>query len=320
MKDRKAFRIVVAETYSPESVARLREVGEVTILRSAAPQTLIDALPEADALLVRARAHVTARIIDAAPRLKVIGRASLTVDHIDLRAARRRDISVVYAPKAAVASSAEFALGLMLAMHRRIPFFDQQVREGMFAAVRTPSGRELGRLTIGLLGMDAVAERLGSIVTSSFGSRIIYHDPDGGSPEGLAAEPVDLDALLSDSDILSVHLRLQAQTRGFVNAERIRKMKPDAILVNISRGGVIDTVALAEALEKEFIGGAALDVFESEPLPARHPLRSAPNCILTPHVAGATLDAASGRFDVADDVVRVLRGERPMHLFAPSPE
>ncbi len=311
MKGRKPFRIVVAEPYAPDAVARLEVVGDVTVLKDSAPDTLIGALPEADALLVRTKTHVTARIIKAAPKLRVIGRASRTLDHIDLRAAGHRDISVVYAPLAAVASTAEFALGLMLALHRQIPSLDRQLRDGKFESVRKTAGHELGRQTFGLLGADSVAGALCRMISAAFGCRILQNDPLGGEVEG--AEPVDLDTLLAESDILSVHLRLTSDTRGFLNGDRIAGMKSSALLVNVTRGATVDTTALAEALRKRHVAGAALDVFETEPLPQDHPLRQAPNCLLTPHVSGLTIDASEGRFDVADDVVRVLRGEAPMH-------
>lgn len=311
MNDCRPCQIVVAEPFNPAAVRRLEEVGQVRILEDSAPQTLIDALPDAHALLVRSKAHVTARIIDAAPRLKVIGRASANVDHIDLKAARRRGIRVVFAPNVAVASTAEFALALILTVTRRIPSFDRLLREGQFDTARTPSGHEMGQLTLGLLGIDPVADRLAAMCSAAFGSEIIYHDPRGLADTDRKGRPVDLDTLLTQADILSVHLPLSPNTRGLLAAEHIAKLKSTAIVVNTSRGAVIDTVALAQALRKRQIAGAALDVFETEPLPASHPLRRAPNCILTPHVGGATLDASAGRFSVTDDVVRVLKGEEP---------
>lgn len=320
MKGGKPFHIVVAEPIEdPVARSRLEEIGEVHELKDVAPQTLIDALQNADALIVRSKAHVTARVLEAAPRLKVIGRASPTVDHIDLKAARRRQVSVVYAPHVAVNSTAEFALALALVLVRRIPYFDSELRDGRFDAARTACGSEMGRLTLGLLGIDPVAERLAEIFRSAFGSPILAHDPTGRTAADyggtlLSGERVvELDVLLRDADILSVHLPLSPETRRFLNADRLALMKPTAILINTSRGPTVDTVAVAQALRKRRLGGAGFDVYETEPLPATHPLRMAPHCVLTPHVAGATLDAASSRFRVVEDVVRVLQGEPPLH-------
>ena len=316
MKKGRTFQIVVAEPFDDAAVARLQEVGTVEQLGDSSPETLLAAMTEADALLVRSKTHVTARIIDAAPSLKVIGRASPIIDHIDLRAARRRNISVVYAPHAAVTSTAEFALTLILAVQRKITFLNRQVREGQFDALRKPTGREMGRQTVGLLGLDPVAERLGRICSAAFASRIIYWSPTGSTPSEFPGEAVGPDELLTQSDILSVHLASAPDVKCFLNAERLGRMKNTAVVVNTCRGAVIDTMALAAALKDHAIAGAALDVFEAEPLPANHPLRRAPNCILTPHIAGMTLDAAAGRFHVAEDVIRVLNGQAPLYPFA----
>ncbi len=319
MRGNKSYEIVVAEPFSPEAISRLEKIAQVKVLPDAAPETMMAALGTADALLVRAKAHVTARIIEAAPNLKVIGRASATADHIDLRAARRRNIHVVYAPQVAVTSTAEFTLSLILALHRRLLFFDRQVREGQFDALRSPAGREMSRETLGLWGLDPVAERLGKLCTAAFGLRIVYHDPAGRDPVDFQGEAMDLDGLLAESDFLSMHLPQSADTKGILNAQRLAKLKPNAVVVNTTRGSLVDTVALAQALKKGELAGAGLDVFEVEPLPADHPIRRAPRCILSPHVAGATLDASSERFNVADDVVRVLTGETP-HFPVPLPD
>lgn len=307
------FQIVVAEPFDAEAIARLAAVGKVDVLDDSSPETIMSAVSHADALLVRSKAHITARIIAAAPRLKVIGRASPTVDHIDLHAARKQNISVVYAPHAAVNSTAEFTLGLILALHCRIPWLNKQLRAGQFESLRKPNRHELSSMTVGFLGFDAVAERLGVMLAASFSSRLIYHDPSGAGPTGFAAESVDLHCLLAEVDVLSVHLPLSQEARGLLGRDAFAQMKSSAIVVNTGRGGIIDTVALATALRDRVIAGAALDVFETEPLPANHVLRRAPNCILTPHVSGMTLDASTGRFRVTDDVIRVLSGQEPLY-------
>lgn len=312
------FRIVVAEPYSKEAIARLEEVGQVEILTDSSPDALIAALENAHALLVRAKAHVTARVINAAPHLKVIGRASPTVDHIDLRAAGRRDIRVVYSPTAAVNSCAEFALAMLLALRRRLSFYDQQLRQGKFDALRLPTEFSIGATCVGILGVDAVAEQFGRALQSAFGCRILVHDPLGARPESFEADAVDLETLLHASDAVCVFLKPHRDTRGFLNAERLGLMRPTSLLVNLSRG-VVDTTALAAALAERRIAGAALDAYESDPLASDHPIRRAPNCILTPHVAGVTIDAVEGRYGVAEDVIRVLKGAAPHHEFTPTP-
>lgn len=302
---------VVAEPFEPAALARLECVGRVCILPDTSPRSLIAAMPEADALLIRAKAHVTARIIDAAPRLKVIGRAGPSLDHIDLRAARCRNIPVVFTPEICIQSTAEFALAVILALVRRLVQTDRRMREGEFESLRVPTGREMRGCTLALLGADAVADRLARICHAAFGCPVIYHDPDGGRLDAAPAEHVELNELLARADVLSLHLAAAAHGCCILNRERLALMRPTAIVVNTSRGSLVDTVALADALKTRRLAAAALDVYETEPLPMTHALRTAPNCILTPHVAAISEDAFRARFDVVDDVLRVLRGETP---------
>lgn len=318
MRGNKRFRVVVAEPLGEEALSRLGQVADVQVLKDSKPETVLAAVPDADALVVRTRTHVTKRVIEAGEKLRVIARASPTMDHVDLRAAGRRNISVVYAPHIGVTSAAEYALAMILALHRRIPHYDRRVRQGQFENLRAPAGREMGRQTLGLLGANGVAEHLGLMCRRAFGQRVIYHDPLGLRFVKLEAEPVDLEALFRDADIISVHLPADRATERFVSAARIAMMKPTAILVNVCKGSTVDVAAVAQALKKGAIAGAGLDVFESEPLAMDHPIRRAPNCILTPHVAGMTLDADRERYDVVDDLVRVLNGQPPQHP-APSP-
>lgn len=335
MKGTRPYKIVVAEAFDPPALARLREIGSVHVLADCSPESILAEIPGAHALLVRAKAHVTARIIDAAPDLLVIGRASPCIDHIDLRAAKRRQISIVYTPNVAVNSIAQFTLGLILCLQRRIGHLDLQLRGGKFDLLRSPFGRELGHQTLGLFGVDPMAESLARSCANGFGTAVLYHDPSAETAEaapGRAASPsildmpgesVDLDRLLKDSDILSVHLSGSRDMKLQLDGKVFSKMKPTAVLINASRGSAVNTVELAQALRRRTIAGAALDVFEMEPLPLDHPLRQSPNCILTPHVAGATLDASSERYNVVEDVARVLRGESPRYGFempeTPSP-
>jgi phosphoglycerate dehydrogenase-like enzyme len=320
MKATRPYEIVVAEPFDPPFLAKLEQVGTVRVLPDSGPESLLAAVANADALLVRTKAHITARIIDSAPRLKVIARASPTIDHIDLKAVQRRNIQVVYAPQVGVRSAAEFALAQILALHRRLFQFDGQLREGQYDTLRKPAVGEMGGRTLGLLGVDPAGELLAAMCRAAFDMAVICHDPGGAQLGGFPDSSIGMDELLARCDILSVHLSTASDVKGLLGADRIARLKPATIVVNTSRGNAIDTVALAKALARKHIAGAALDVFEIEPLPADHPLRSAPNCILTPRVAGLTLDASAERFSVADDVIRILRGEAPRHPYQVSDE
>ncbi len=304
-------RIVVAEPLGPEVIDRLKRFGTVVELEDSSPNSLINALSDADALLVRTRSHVTARIIDAAPRLRVIGRAGASLDHIDMKAAERRNITVVYTPTVQVVSIAEFTVAIILATSRRILWYDRQVRDGQFDTLRTPYGREMRNQTIGLLGGGPVADEVCRIMREGFHARVIAHTPETSGPPVDAAEAVDLRTLLRESDVLSIHMPPLEKFNRMIGAEELAQMKHTACVINTSRGRVIVNEALAEALKTRQLAGAALDVFDAEPLPVAHPLRNAPKCILTPHIAGLTLDVAYGYAGVADDVIRVLQGESP---------
>lgn len=308
------FKIVVAEPYSDQALARLGEAGSVHVLPDTSPDTLISALEDAHALLIRAKAHVTARVLRSAPHLKVIGRASPQIDHIDLRAAGRQSVRVVYSPQAAVNSCVEHAMALLFALRRRIAHYDHQIRNGKYDALRTPSEYSISAMTVGILGVDPVGDRVGRNLADGFGCRVLYHDPADAKPELLSGNSVDLETLLRASDVVCVFVKSHPSTRGLIDADRLALMRPTAHLVNLSRG-VVDTTAVAQALSTGRLAGAALDAFDSNPLATNHPIRSAPNCILTPNIAGVTIDAIEDRFNVADDVVRVLLGDHPQHEY-----
>lgn len=316
----KTFRFVVAEQVLPAAVDRLREYGTVLELTDASPVGLRAALQDADAIVTKSRTHLTARVLEAAPQLKVVGRISPACDYIDQHVIRERRIQVVYAPDSASRSLIEYTVALILAAHRRIPYFEKRLRAGEYASLRNMLCGGLSRTVVGLLGVNEVGEGVGSILRSGFGARVIYHDPTGARPLSLEAEEVDFETLLKTSGILSLHLPQRPSTQRILNAERIAMLSPSCIVVNASRGTLIDTPALAEALKTGAIAGAAIDVFEHEPLPLQHPLRTAPNCILTPHMGPQTRDSEEAAFDVVEDVLRVLRGEAPKHPYVPDPD
>ena len=235
-------------------------------------------------------------------------------DNIDLSAARAARLKVGYVPDYCADEVAEHTAAAILALLRKLGPLDASVRAGAWAAVRVAKPmKPFSETVIGFFGMgrigSAVKDRLDRV-----GFRFIATDP-GLSAERAAAagvEPVDADALLARADLISLHAPGTAETIGFFNADRLARMQPHAMIVNSARGQLIDEEALAQALADGSIGGAALDVFQTEPLPADSPLRSAPNCLLSPHAAWYS-EAAMGRLQglVAEDLARALRGEAP---------
>lgn len=261
------------------------------------------ALGTADALIVRSATSVDADLIEEAGSLKVIGRAGVGVDNIDLAAASARRIAVFNAPGGSTVAATEMTMALMLSLARSLTEADRSVREGRWERASF-QGTELRGKTLGLIG----AGRIGGEVATrcqSFGMSVIVHDP-YLSPERarqVGVDLVDLDQVISSADVISLHVPLTDETRGMIGEAAFDAMKKGVILINASRGGLIDESALAVALAEGRIGGAALDVYDVEPLPPDSPLRTAPNLILTPHLGAATREAqVSVALEVAGSV------------------
>jgi len=290
---------------------RLAESG-MTILQQGAEVILDDpsALGTVDAWIVRSRTRVDGPSLDAAtPRLRVVGRAGVGVDNIDLEAARREKVVVVSAPEASTIAVAELTLALMLALARQIPASDAALRRGEWPKGKL-EGTELHGKTLGLVGIGrigrAVAER-----AAALGMAVIAYDPYLAEAmiRASGAQPAQLDALLAASDYVSLHLPLTDETRHIIGPEVIARMKRGARLICAARGGLIDEPALLAALEEQRLAGAALDVFQHEP-PGENPLLRHPHVVATPHLGAQTAEAqARVSLDIASEVLAALRGD-----------
>jgi len=298
-----SWRIVIPDGLAPEGLAVLRTAAEV--VETSAPRDLA----EFDALIVRSRTQVTAAMISSGlPRLKVIGRAGVGTDNIDLEACRAGGVIVVNAPQASTTAVAEHTLALMLALARDIPFADRTMRLGDWPK-RDLQGIELSGKTLGVVGMG----RIGSAVArmaSALGMRPIGFDPvlSVESIRQAGAEPCSLDDVLAQSDFITLHVPLTDATRHLVDADALRKVKPTVRLISTARGGVIDEEALLQALEEGRVAGAALDVFRVEP-PGDHPLLQHRRVVATPHIAAQTSEAQRrASIDIAHEVLAALSG------------
>jgi D-3-phosphoglycerate dehydrogenase/(S)-sulfolactate dehydrogenase len=248
------------------------------------PEELKASLKDVTALVVRNRTKVTAEIIAAAPKLKVIARAGVGLDNIDIKAADAAGVVVVAGLGANAVSVGELTLGLALALLRNVPGHDLATRDGGW--VRTP-GRELSGLTWGLLGCGATGLATAKLL-QGFGCSVIGYDPYAKNLSNI--ELTTFDDVLKRSDVVSIHMPSTAETNGSINATSLALMKPDAIIVNVGRGEVINEADLMAALKAKTIAGAALDVRAQEP-PVRGEMEEIPNLILTPHVAGITKES-----------------------------
>jgi D-3-phosphoglycerate dehydrogenase len=308
-------RVVVADPLAAGGLELLRSRLEVVL--PANSDALRAAVPSSDALIVRSRTQVTSDLLNGAVRLRLIARAGIGVDNIDLDAATARGILVVNAPMGNVRSSAEHTLALIFALARRIPAADRAVRDGAWKdgyEGTQLAGKRLGVIGVGKIGREVAA------MGAALGMQILAHDPylpDSAWP-ALGLHPLPLEQLLADSDIVTIHVPLLAETRGMIGARQIAAMKPGAYLINCARGGLVDESALAAALVSGHLAGAALDVFAQEPL-HDSPLLGAPNLILTPHVAASTREAqAQVSTDVAKAVLDYFAGKPPAFPVNPS--
>ncbi len=289
----------------------LQDAAEVVTWPGEEQQPLIDAVRDVQGILVRV-AKLTPDVIRAAAKLKAIGKHGVGYDNIDIPTATACKVLVTNTPLANSTSVAEHALALLLAVARRIGESDRDLARGSVRGQKVYQGIELSGKVMGVIGLGSAGLQLARMTANGFGMRVLGFDPYKDPwPEGIE-HCTSLEPLLRQSDFLSIHVPLTKETRNLIDAAALRLLKPTAVLVNTARGGIVDEGAVAEALKAEHLGGAGLDVVMDEPLKATHPLNGVPNLILTPHIAGVTEEAMMRMArDSAEEIVRVLRGERP---------
>jgi len=307
-----SHNILVCDEIAAEGLEILKRAGQVETLSATLPEDQLCAkVPPYDALVVRSATKVTDKVIAAAPRLKVIGRAGVGVDNIDVQAATQRGIIVINSPEGNTVAAAEHALALLLSLARNIPQANQSAKAGEWRRSEF-MGAEVYQKTLGVVGVG----KIGSLVAQrckAFGMRVLGYDPYLSIERAaqLGIEKVGLDELLATADFVTVHAAKTPETAGLVGAAELAKMKPTARLINCARGGIVDEQALYEALKTGTIAGAALDVFSQEP-PGAIPLFELPNLIATPHLGASTHEAQEKvALDVAEQIVEVLRGGQP---------
>jgi D-3-phosphoglycerate dehydrogenase len=303
-------KVLIADAISQRGIDELARNDEldVTIKTGLSEQELIGVIPSFSALIVRSQTRVTAEILNAGVKLRVVGRAGVGVDNVDVETATRRGVVVLNAPGGNTVSTAEHAFSLLLAVARKIPQADANVR-GKNWDKKSFEGVELYNKTLGVIGMGRIGSEL-SRRAIAFGMRVIAYDPylSVTRARSLQVELVDeLDDLLNSADFISLHTPLTAETRLIIDAARLKKTKRGVRIINCARGGLIEEAALVQALQDGHVAGAALDVFEVEPLPADSPLRGAPNVVLTPHLGASTVEAQeSVGIEIAQSVRAVL--------------
>jgi len=301
-----SMKILVSDPLPKTSVDMLRAAPGVEVVEKIklSEEQLLPLVADIDAWVVRGETKVTRRLIDAAPRLRWVGRAGAGLDNIDVAAAKERGIEVMNVPGANSIAVAELAFGLLLALFRKLPEADASLRRGEWLKSKL-MGRELRGKTLGIVGTGkigrAVAQR-----ALAFEMKCVGYDPLVG-PDAMRAagvEPATLELLLAQSDVVSLHLPVTPETKSMFNAARLASMKKGAVLVNAARGALVDEAALLEALQSGHLAGAALDVFAVEPAGA-NPLLALPNVVASPHIGASTREAQEA---CGDEIARMLLG------------
>lgn len=288
--------IVISEFMDLRAVESLQAAFDVryepTLVDDA--EALRAAVAQADALIVRNRTQVNAALLDAATRLAVVGRLGVGLDNIDVGACGTRKVAVIPATGANALAVAEYVIGSAMLLLRGAYQSSADVAGGAWPRTRLSAGREIHGKCLGLIGFGGIGQLCAGLARA-LGMRVIGYDPAFAAADPVwktnDTEPLGLDALLASADVVSLHVPLVDSTRNLIDAARLAQMKSGAILINTARGGIVDEAALARALTIGKLGGAALDVFATEPLAAGLPLAAVPNLLLTPHIAGVTAES-----------------------------
>lgn len=305
------MKVLVCDPVSEMGINLLKgEPGvEVDVKLKLSEAELCAVVPDYHALVVRSETKITKKVLDAAQQLKVVGRAGVGIDNVDVEAATLKGIVVVNTPDGNTFSAAEHTMGMMLALSRHIPQADQSLRQGQWNRSKY-IGVELRGKTLGIIGFGKIGTEVGKR-SKAFGMQILAYDPyvTKEAAQRAGVELVDLDTLLKESDFITVHMPLTKETKHMIGKKQIVKMKDGVRILNVARGGLIDEKALYEAILGKKVAGAALDVYEQEPQ-TESPFFALPEVIVTPHLGASTKEAqVNVAVDVAHEILRVLRGE-----------
>ena len=302
-------KVLVSDTIDQAGIDILSQVAQVDIKTNLSPEELVGIISDYDALMIRSGTRVTKEIIEAGKQLKIIGRAGVGVDNVDVPAATRQGIVVVNSPEGNTIAAAEHALAMMLSLSRHIPDANHSVKNNQWDR-KSFMGAEVYKKTLGVVGLGKIGSHVAT-VARAMGMKLLAYDPfiSIERADQLGCRLVDMDMLLQEADYITLHMPKTPETKHLINAEALAKMKPTARLINCARGGIVDEEALFEALKAGKIAGAALDVFESEPL-GESQLRSlGKELILTPHLGASTAEAqVNVAIDVAEQIRDVLLG------------
>lgn len=301
------MKVLITEKIADAGVHILQEYAEVDIQPALTPEQLQSIIGRYDTLIVRSQTKITPDIIDAADNLQIIARVGVGVDNIDVDAATRRGILVINSPEGNIVSTAEHTIAMLLALVRQIPKANDLLRAGYWS--RELKGYEIRNKILGIIGLGRIGTEVAQLA-KGLRMNVIANDPmiSEDRAERLGVQLVKLETLLATSDFITIHVSLNATTRGLIGREQLKLVKPTAMLINCARGGIVDEKALYDALEQGLLAGAAVDVFSQEPTQDNILLKS-DKVIVTPHLAASTVEAeTSASRDIAEQVVALLNG------------
>ena len=309
------FKVLLYEEMREEGKAVLREKADLLFAEKYDESYLIERARDVDGIIIRANGKVTRKLMESAPRLKVVGRHGVGVENIDVQSASDLGIWVVNTPDANDNSVAEHFFGLALMLSKMLKKGDIAVREGRWEARYVYIGRELRGKTLGILGFGRIGKMIGQLAHKGFGMNVLYYDTVRfeAMEQEIRAVKAGLDDILSRADFISINLPMLPETKNVIGARELGLLKPTAYILNLARGPIWDEKALESVLKEGKIAGAASDVFAVEPAAKDHPLLKLDNFIATPHMAAHTEEALGRMSLVALDVIRVLEGKAPVY-------
>jgi len=302
------MKVLIADQINEKGIDELKDIADVVVQTDITPEELVSSIPDYDAIVVRSRTKVTQEVIEASQKLKIIARAGVGVDNFDVEAATEKGIMVVNAPESTSITVAEHTMGIILSLARKISIADKSVKEGKWEKSKF-MGSELAGKTLGIIGMG----RIGSQVVKrckAFDMKILVNDPyiTEEVASRLGATIVERDTLFKESDVITIHVPLTPETKHSIGKAEFDLMKDTACIINCARGGIINEEDLYQALSNNEIGGAGLDVFETEP-PVDNPLLTLDNLVATPHIGASTREAQrDAAIIVAKEIKEVLTG------------
>ena len=298
----------------------LKPFGEIIIAEDSSEETMLKIVENAIGIVLRGDGIGSARVIEAAKGLKAIGRSGVGYDNVDIPAANARKIPVIITPGANVQAVAEAAIAFMLALCKKMTHWDVQLKKGNWKSRFEQYTGDLDGETLGIIGFGSIGQKLAELIRP-FGMTVLAYDPfvPAEAADALGAKLVELDELLKRADFISIHALLNDDTRGFINKQRLSMIKPGAFLINLARGGVIESLdILYEALKSGQLAGVGLDVFEPEPPDVRHPIFQLENCLTSPHSIAMTTRAMHRSFkSMAEDMAAVFEGRKPRFVANP---